>query len=92
MSYDFNHAVNMLKQAVDFAEAEGDFTQARVWAGRVEEAGNELKAEIKNLDEGARLMHSFATGGESKLLKDWQELDDMKCDWDKQVTELRGGG
>jgi hypothetical protein len=31
-----------------------------------------LEAEIKNLDEGARLLHSLATGGESKLLADWQ--------------------
>jgi hypothetical protein len=32
----------------------------------------ELEAEVKNLDEGARLLHSLATGGESKLLADWQ--------------------
>jgi hypothetical protein len=31
-----------------------------------------LEAEVKNLDEGARLLHSLATGGESKLLADWQ--------------------
>lgn len=27
-----------------------------------------LKAEVKNLDEGAKLMHSLATGGEQSVL------------------------
>ena len=29
---------------------------------------DELKAEVKNLDEGAKLMHSLATGGEQSVL------------------------
>jgi hypothetical protein len=37
-----------------------------------------LEAEIKNLDEGARLLHSLATGGESKLLADWQDTPEIK--------------
>jgi hypothetical protein len=32
-----------------------------------------LHAEIKNIDEGARLLHSLATSGESKLLADWKD-------------------
>ena len=56
----------------------------------------ELKAEVKNLNEGAKLLHSLATGGEEKLLQDWQlnaiaEEADAK-DWQDQTTELRNGG
>ena len=29
---------------------------------------DDLKAEVKNLDEGAKLMHSLATGGETSVL------------------------
>jgi hypothetical protein len=39
---------------------------------------DELKAEVVNLDEGARLLHSLATGGESKLLADWQDTPEIK--------------
>jgi hypothetical protein len=54
----------------------------------------ELKADLANANEGARLMHSVATGGESKLLESWKDEaiaqeSDAK-DWQKQVSELRG--
>jgi len=56
---------------------------------------DELKAEVINLNEGARLMHSLATGGESKLLESWKDeaiaLEADAKDWQDQITELRGG-
>ena len=48
-----------------------------------------LEAEVKNLDEGAKLMHSLATGGESKLLKDWDLLDG--CGNDSDLHDLAIG-
>ena len=45
---------------------------------------DELNATIANLNEGAKIMHAFATGGESKLLEDWQieaEAGDKKTDF-----------
>ena len=55
-----------------------------------------LKAEVKNLDEGAKMLYTLATKGEEKLLQDWQfnaiaEEADAK-DWQDQVTDLRAGG
>ena len=68
----------------------------------------ELKAEVKNLDEGAKLMHSLATGGEQSVLSrldngvdavDAQRWQDEAIaqeadakDWQDQVTDLRAGG
>ncbi len=34
---------------------------------------DELEAMVTNLNEGAKIMHAFATGGESKLLADWKD-------------------
>ena len=50
---------------------------------------DDLKAEVKNLDEGAKLMYSLATGGESQLLKDWDLLDG--CGNDSDLHDLAIG-
>ena len=44
-TYSFDTCIIRLKQAIDFAEDEGDFTQIRVWAHRAEEAYREHMAD-----------------------------------------------
>ena len=43
-SYDFDYAILILRQAVDFAEIEGDFVPLRKWVNEVEESGHGLEA------------------------------------------------
>lgn len=42
--YDFDYAVRGLRQAIDFAEIEGDFVPLRKWAREIELSGHELEA------------------------------------------------
>ncbi len=98
--YEFEYAMSRLKDAIDYAYQTGEFEGVRLWAMNVEESHNaevsDLKAEVKNLDEGAKMLYTLATKGEEKLLQDWQlnaiaEEADAK-DWQDQVTDLRAGG
>ncbi len=43
-SYDFDSSIESLRQAVDFAEIEGDFVPLRKWANEVAQSGHELGA------------------------------------------------
>jgi hypothetical protein len=91
-TYEFSYAIQRLRDAIDYAQTDGDFQQARIWSNHVEAA---YHADMDNANEGLRLMHSVATGGESQLIKSWkdeaiaQEADAQ--DWKNQVSELRGG-
>ena len=40
--YDFDYAVELLRQAVDFAEIEHDFAPLRKWVNDVELSGHEM--------------------------------------------------
>ncbi len=40
--YDFDYAIQLLRQAIDFAEIERDFIPLRKWANEVEASGHEL--------------------------------------------------
>lgn len=42
--YDFDYAILLLRQAVDFAEIEHDFVPLRKWANEVEQSGCEIKS------------------------------------------------
>jgi hypothetical protein len=42
--YDFDYAMQILIQAIDFAEIEHDFVPLRKWANEVEQSGCEIKA------------------------------------------------
>jgi hypothetical protein len=42
--YNFDYAMLILCQAIDFAEIEKDFTPLRKWANEVEQSGRELEA------------------------------------------------
>ena len=44
--YDFEYAMQMLCQSIDFAETEHDFVPLRKWANEVEQSG----CEIKNIE------------------------------------------
>lgn len=67
VTYKFGHAMKMLKQAIEFGEAEGDYSRVRAWAQNVEAAYKaDIEAErelTRNANEGAKLMHSLVTGG-----------------------------
>ncbi|PWB56011.1 MAG: hypothetical protein C3F13_02820 [Anaerolineales bacterium] len=43
-SYDFNYAIESLRQAVDFAEIEHDFVPLRKLVNEVEQSGQDLMA------------------------------------------------
>ena len=70
--YEFKYAMQRLRDAIDYAQTDGDFQQARIWSNYVEAAYNaDIKAEQEltaNANEGAHLMHSLATGGETSVL------------------------
>jgi hypothetical protein len=42
--YDFDYAVQLLRQAVDFAEIEHDFAPLRKWVNDVEQSGHETES------------------------------------------------
>jgi hypothetical protein len=54
VSYDFDHAILLLRQAVDFAEVERDFVPLRKWVNEVEQSGHELLAMDGRLNLPAR--------------------------------------
>ena len=91
--YEFEYAMSRLKDAIDYAFQTGEFEGVRLWAMNVEESHKaevkDMQETIANLDEGAKLMHSLATGGESKLLKDWDLLDG--CGNDSDLHDLAIG-
>jgi len=41
-SYDFDYAIELLRQAIDFAEVERDFVPLRKWVNEVEQSGHDL--------------------------------------------------
>ena len=43
-SYDFDYTIQVLRQAIDFAEIEHDFVALRKWVNEVEQSGHELEA------------------------------------------------
>ena len=92
-TYEFEYAMQRLRDAIDYAQTDGDFQQARIWSNHVEAAYNaDIASEqelTRNANEGAKLMHSLATGGESKLLKDWDLLDG--CGNDSDLHDLAIG-
>jgi hypothetical protein len=45
--YDIFYAIEMLRQAIDYAEADGDFRQARKWANEVEYSAEQLLRDIE---------------------------------------------
>jgi hypothetical protein len=42
--YDFDYALQMLCQAIDYAEIDHDFTPLRLWANEVEQSGHAMRA------------------------------------------------
>jgi hypothetical protein len=76
-TYEFSYAIQRLRDAIDYAQTDGDFQQARIWSNHVEAAYNaDISAEQEltaNANEGAKLMYSLSTGDDvTKLLNDWQ--------------------
>jgi hypothetical protein len=69
--YDFDYAILLLRQAIDFAEIEHDFVPLRKWMNEVEEAGHEMGAleGRLNLSTGQdvlmRTLQSVAAGSVS---------------------------
>lgn len=44
VSYDFDYTIELLRQAIDFAEIERDFIPLRKWVNEVEQSGHDLGA------------------------------------------------
>jgi hypothetical protein len=49
--YDFDYAIQNLRQAIDFAEIEQDFAPLRKWVNEVEESCHELEAVETKLNQ-----------------------------------------
>ena len=52
-NYDFDYAILLLRQAIDFAEIEHDFVPLRKWVNEVEESGHEIGAMDDRLNQPA---------------------------------------
>jgi len=67
-SYDFDYAIESLRQAVDFAEIEHDFVPLRKMVNDVEQSGHDLGAMDGRLNHSSgqevlmRTLQSVATG------------------------------
>lgn len=63
--YELDYAIRMLRQAIDFAEAEGDFTHARRWTNRVERSvKSELDAAYAPVNRPPEMGSSAAPAGD----------------------------
>ena len=51
--YDFDYAIQNLRQAIDFAEIENDFVPLRKWVNEVEQSGHGLEAIETRLNQPA---------------------------------------
>ena len=51
--YDFDYAIQMLRQTIDFAEIEHDFVPLRKWVNEVEQSGHGLEAIETRLHQPA---------------------------------------
>ena len=66
--YDFDYAMQILRQAIDFAEIEHEFVPLRKWVNEVEQSGHEMEAMEVRLNQPAgqdflmRTLQSVATG------------------------------
>jgi hypothetical protein len=52
-SYEFNYTVQLLRQAIAFAEVEHDFGPLRRWTNEIELSGSEMKAVGARLNQSA---------------------------------------
>ena len=48
--YDFDYTIQMLRQAIDFAEIEHDFILLRKWVNEVEQSGHDLEVMDNRLN------------------------------------------
>jgi hypothetical protein len=69
--YDFDYAIRILRQAIDFAEIEHDFLPLRKWVNEVEETGHEMGEMEDRLNRSTgqdvlmRTLQSVAAGSVS---------------------------
>jgi hypothetical protein len=70
-NYDFDYTIQILRQAIDFAEIEHDFVPLRKWVNKVEQSGHEIGAVENRLNRSTgqevliRTLQSVATEGVS---------------------------
>jgi hypothetical protein len=55
-TYDLDYAARRLQDAIDFSQAEGDFSQARIWSMNLIATAKELQQSVKDLEDGMSLM------------------------------------
>jgi hypothetical protein len=70
-SYEFDYTIQILRQAIDFAEIERDFVPLRKWVNEVEQSGHDLEVMDGRLNLPASrdvliaTLQSVATGSVS---------------------------
>ena len=62
--YSVGYCVQMIREAIDFAEQEGDFTKARIWVNNLvaslkEDELDQLEKEVRATHESARDFYPF---------------------------------
>lgn len=92
-TYEFSYAMSRLRDAIDYAQTDGDFQQVRIWSNRVEASYNaDIAAEqelARNANEGAKLLHSLAShDADTDLLTQWQ---DTGCGNDNDLYQFATG-
>ena len=76
--YDFDYAVQLLRQAIDFAEIEHDFVPLRKWTNEGEQSGHEMGATDPRLNLPAgqlfmtAILQSVASGSLSPVEALWR--------------------
>jgi hypothetical protein len=87
-SYDFDYAIELLRQATDFAEIERDFIPLRKWANEVEKSAREFEAVEIRLNKTSpqdfllETLQSVATGvlspdDASRRIRKWLNTGQM---------------
>jgi len=61
-TYEFEYAMQRLRDAIDYAQTDGDFQQARIWSNHVEAAYN---ADIASKEVEDRILSDMKEGNKS---------------------------
>lgn len=81
-NYDLDYALSRLRDAIDYAETDGDFTPARKWVNEVEKSAKEEKEESEYLDRKAVKELDDATNALAA------HYDTIKADMDEKLQAV----
>jgi hypothetical protein len=82
-NYDFDYAIQILRQAIDLAEIEHDFVPLRKWVDEVEQSGREMRTIEARLN---------AHAGQDFLTATLQSIVDghLEAEYEDRVSGLGG--